>query len=113
MRPRDIALERMLRRARTQEGGAVWREVAERLRSPRSLSETNVSKINRYTQDGDTAVVPGRVLGSGRMDHAVKVAAYDFTRGALSKLRDAGCEAVRIEDMVAENPSGEGVKLIV
>jgi len=54
----------------------IWKDLARRLSKPaRRRAEVNISKINRYTKEGEIVVVPGKVLGAGRLDHKVVVAA--------------------------------------
>jgi len=90
----------------------IWRDVAERLWKPRRQRvEVNLSTINRYTENGDVVVVPGKVLGSGELDHPVTVAAWKFSRRALKEIRKKG-EAITIDDLLERNPEGKGVKII-
>ncbi|HDM23801.1 MAG TPA: 50S ribosomal protein L18e [Candidatus Bathyarchaeota archaeon] len=91
----------------------IWRAVAEQLAKPRRLrAEVNISKINRYTSEGDTVVVPGKVLGCGELDHPVTVAAFAFSKNALEKIKAAGGRAVTIWQLVEENPKGSNVKIM-
>jgi len=64
--PRLLDLISLLKDASRQNEVNVWRDIASRLESPaRSYAEVNLSKINRYASNGETIVVPGKVLGSG------------------------------------------------
>jgi len=104
----------LLRKTSYQEKALIWRRVRELLYKPkRRRIIVNISKLNRYTQEGDVVVVPGKVLGSGYIDHKIKVAAYDFSLSARKKLKDAGCEILSIKELLVENPKGKGVKIIV
>ena len=104
---------RELRRASAQNKASIWRRVAEILEGPsRQRPAVNISKINRYTEEGDVVVVPGKVLASGTIDHKVKVAAVSFSSGAIEKIRKAGGEAIHILDLLKENPRGSNVKII-
>ena len=90
----------------------VYTKVAEELKkTDKNRTEVNISKIQRHAEEGDTVLVPGKVLGSGRMDKDVKVAAFSFSRSAMEVLDDAG-EPMYIEDLLEENPEGEQVKII-
>ena len=106
-------LIRFLRRKYGEVGAKIWRDVAERLSRPRSRrAEVNVSKINRYTRPGDVVVVPGKVLGAGRIDHPVCVAAFAFSASARRKIEAAGGECISIRELVERNPKGSGVKIM-
>lgn len=105
-------LIKKLKRASRVHEAPVWRAVAYHLSKPRrERVEVNLSRINRYAEDGDMVVVPGKVLGSGELTKKVTVAAWKFSRTAMVKLRSAG-EAITIEELLQRNPEGKGVKII-
>ncbi|MCJ7478835.1 MAG: 50S ribosomal protein L18e [Candidatus Nanohaloarchaeota archaeon QJJ-7] len=90
----------------------IWDIVAEELeKANRKVREVNVSTIEREADDGDTVVVPGKVMGSGHMTEDITVGAFKFTDGALETINESG-EAVYLEELVDENPDGEGVILL-
>lgn len=90
----------------------IWNDVAENLgKVNRSRPEVNVSDIERVAQDGETVVVPGKVLGSGRLTKEVDVAAFKASRGARDEISENG-EFMFIRDLVEENPDGSGVRLV-
>ncbi|RLE83677.1 MAG: 50S ribosomal protein L18e [Thermoprotei archaeon] len=113
--PTNIHLRRLihhLRKASRENKVKIWRRVAELLSRPtRNKVEVNISKINRYTEDGDVVVVPGKVLGSGELDHKVIVAAWSFSRKAYDKISKSG-KAISIKELIESNPKGKGVKII-
>ncbi len=115
--PTNIVLRMTIRRLRgtaNKYKASVWRYVAELLERPRRLRvEVNVSKINRYTNAGDTIVVPGKVLGAGSIDHPVTVAAIAFSAEAIRKITSAGGRVLHILQLVEENPRGSNVKIII
>ncbi len=91
---------------------AVWQRVADELqRSNRSQRTVNLSRIERHTEDGDTVVVPGKVLGSGRLTKDVTVAAFNFSASAREAVHGAGT-ATHIEDLVEDRPDGSGVEVL-
>jgi len=92
---------------------SIWKDIAERLNKPtRIRAEVNVSKINRYTKPGDVVVVPGKVLGAGKIDHPVTVAAIAFSESAIKKIKEAGGRVLHILQLVQENPKGSNVKIM-
>ncbi|RLE68201.1 MAG: 50S ribosomal protein L18e [Thermoprotei archaeon] len=114
--PTNVHLRRLihlLRKKARENRAPVWRRVAELLERPtRIRPEVNVSRINRYTREGEVVVVPGKVLGSGALDHSVVVAAYAFSRRAREKIEAAGGRALPISKLVEENPRGSRVKIL-
>ncbi len=90
-----------------------WKRVAELLMRPsRKRVVVNVSKINRYAQDGDVVVVPGKVLGAGELEKKITVAALSFSYTALEKITQSGSKALHIYELVKENREGKGIKII-
>lgn len=90
----------------------IWNEVAENLgKVNRRRPEVNISDIERNTSDGDTVVVPGKVLGTGNLDKSVDVAAFQASKGAKEEIKENG-EFMFIRDLVEDNPEGSDVKVI-
>ena len=96
-----------------RDGGAdVWRDVADRLEKPRRThAEVNLGRIERYAQEEETVVVPGKVLGSGALRKNVTVAAVDFSGSARTKIEQVG-ETIDLEQAVERNPDGTNVRVI-
>ncbi|ACV12684.1 ribosomal protein L15 [Halorhabdus utahensis DSM 12940] len=93
-------------------GGDVWSDVAERLEKPRRThAEVNLGRIERYAQEDETVVVPGKVLGSGVLQKDVTVAAVDFSSTAERKIDQVG-ETLRVEQALEDNPDGSNVRVI-
>ena len=104
---------RMLRKSASEMKAPIWREAAEALSKPRSRRVTvNVSRINRYTKEGETILVPGKVLGAGKLDHPVTVAAFSFSKSAKIKISEAGGKAITIPELIEANPKGSNVRLM-
>jgi len=114
--PTNVHLRRLihyLRKKARENKAPAWRRVAELLERPsRIRPEVNLSKVNRYTKEGDAVVIPGKVLGSGVLTHKVVVAAFAFTKKAKEKIEAAGGEALTIPQLVERNPKGSGVKIL-
>ncbi len=105
---------RELRKAAKANRVNIWRYVAELLEKPaRRRIVVNVYKINKYTVDGDVVVVPGKVLGIGKLDHKVTIAAISFSKNAVEKIMSVGGRAIHVLELVKENPTGSRVKVII
>ncbi|MFW5903167.1 MAG: 50S ribosomal protein L18e [Halolamina sp.] len=93
-------------------GTNVWADIAERLEKPRTThAEVNLGRIERYAQEDETVVVPGKVLGSGVLQKDVTVAAVNFSGTARKKIDQVG-EAVQLEQALEDNPEGSNVRVI-
>ena len=96
-----------------KENAPIWRRVAEELARPtRKRREVNVGEIEKHARDGDVVVVPGKVLGRGRITKKVTVVAWSFSASAARKIEEAGGKALWILDYVEKNPKGSGVRII-
>ncbi|MEM1542313.1 MAG: 50S ribosomal protein L18e [Ignisphaera sp.] len=104
---------RILRKYSKLYNARIWRYVAELLGKPsRKRVVVNLSKINRYTSNEDVVVVPGKVLGTGSLNHRVTVVAISFSQQAIAKIKSMGGRAIHILEFLNENPKGSRVKVI-
>lgn len=111
--PELISLIRDLKKNSRENKAEIWSSLANRLaNSKRSRIAVNVSRLNRYTKDNETVVVPGKVLGAGKADHSMNVAAFAFSDVAQSKIQKAKGKCLSIRDLMKKNPSGKNVKLM-
>lgn len=111
--PRVVRLIDDLKAASRDGGARIWRDVARRLEKPtRNYAAVNVSKINRHTGTNDLVLVVGKVLGAGEMNHNVTVAALSFSDQARSKIKSAGGECLRIEELMARDLACSGVIIL-
>lgn len=110
--PRVVQLIADLKRMANERGSPLWKDIAEWLEKPRrQYAEVNLSKINRYAEPNDTIIVPGKVLSSGTIEKPVTVAALAFSKKAFDKISSSG-KCMSIEELMASNPKGSGVKII-
>jgi large subunit ribosomal protein L18e len=111
--PQINQLIHILKQKAYQEETPLWKDLARRLERPtRRQAEVNISRINRHTSDDEIVLVPGKVLGSGALDHKVQVAALDFSQTAVEKIVSAGGKCLDITLLVEENPQGSGIRII-
>ncbi len=111
--PRLASLISLLKHTSRENEVNLWRDIADRLEAPsRNYAEVNLSKINRYATNGETILVPGKVLGSGILDLSVKVAALNFSQSASEKIRQADGECMSIEELISVNPAGSRVRIL-
>ncbi len=95
-----------------EQDAPIWNEVAENLgKVNRQRPEVNLSDLERIAEDGETVVVPGKVLGSGRLTKELDVAAFKASTGARESIEENGSFQF-IRDLVEENPEGSEVRVI-
>jgi len=111
--PRLLNLISLLKDASRQNEALVWRDIASRLEAPaQNYAEVNLSKINRYAGNGETIVVPGKVLGSGMLETSVRIAALNFSQSAETKIREANGQCMTIEELIRDNPRGSKIRIL-
>lgn len=111
--PRVMEVVRILKKASWDHDAPIWRDVAKRLEKPkRSWAEVNVGQIDNLCNDGETIIVPGKVLGAGEITKKVTVGAFSFSKSAEEKIRSSGGKAVVIEEIVKKMPNGKNIRII-
>jgi large subunit ribosomal protein L18e len=108
----NIHLRKLISDLRKQ-SKPIWKRVAEDLeKSRRNRRVVNLSRINRYSKEGEVVVVPGKVLGDGVLEKKLDIAAFQFSQSAIEKIKNAGGNAMTIKELLEKNPEGKGVKLL-
>jgi len=96
-----------------ESGTRIWKDVANRLSVSKSRRvAVNLSRLNRYTEKGEIVIVPGKVLGTGRIDHPINVAAFDYSEQARAKIITAKGKCLSISQLLKKRPKGDNVKII-
>jgi large subunit ribosomal protein L18e len=108
---RDLIQE--LKKKGTEQSAPLWKRVASDLeRSTRSRRVVNLSSLSKYTQENDTIVVPGKVLGSGELAHKLTIAAFKFSDSALEKIEKAGAKVIPLTELSKESPKGKKIRVL-
>ena len=90
----------------------LWKRVAVELESPtRRKREVNVFKLDAAAKEGETVIVPGKVLGSGVLSKNITVAALSFSESAKQKIAAKG-KVITIEEAMKQNPQGTKVRIM-
>lgn len=90
-----------------------WNKAASILASPRrNKVAVNLDALDKISKEGDTLVVPGKVLGNGDVSKKLRIAALSFSQEALKKLKDKKCEVITIKEEMKINPKAQGVKIL-
>jgi len=111
--PELVQLIRFLKKQSREDKVKIWKDVAERLAKPRRRRTTvNVSRLNRYTEKKEAVVVPGKVVGAGKMDHPITVAAFLFSEKAKEKIKAARGRTLSLRQLIKKNPKGSKVRII-
>lgn len=91
----------------------LFKRIASDLERPtRIRRNVNLSRINRFTKENEIIVVPGKVLGSGTLDHSLTIAAYKFSLSALDKIKGSNSNAITINDLIKDEVKGKRIRII-
>ena len=77
-----------------------WKSIYKNVAVPaRSSASVDIYRIGRHSKENDLVVVPGKVLGKGKLGHRVRIAAIEYSDGAEKALRDSGCSIISINEL--------------
>ncbi len=111
--PNGIKLVKELKQAAKKEDAGIWKRLAGELdRGRQNRRNVNIWRINKHTTDGETIVVPGKILGSGNLSHKLNIAAFKFTEGARHKIEKSGSKILSMSELIKKNPHGSNVRII-
>lgn len=92
---------------------SIWRDVAKRLNNGRRrYASLNLSKIDRLCSEGEVLVVPGSILGTGRITKKLTLSALHISEKALQKVQEAGCTYKTLAELSEENPKGTNIRIM-
>jgi|SRR3989304_5680069 len=90
-----------------------WIKIAGILSSSRRDSlDLNLGEIDAKVQEGDTVLIPGKVLSQGEIKKKIKVIAYKFSEKAKEKLSKDKVQMSSIIDEIKKNPEAKGFKVL-
>lgn len=90
-----------------------WKRVAELLSGPRNKRiNVNLNDLEAISEEGETVVVPGKVLSQGEPNKKIKIASLTFSKGAKEKLLKSKITHSTILEEIKKNPEGKKIKII-
>lgn len=111
--PSTVLLIQHLKKESSIQKIDLWKRIAEDLeKSSRLRREVNLSRINRFTKPQEVVIVPGKVLGSGVLDHGVVVAALSFSGSSRQKIEASKGKTLTIVELMKQNPKGKDVRIL-
>jgi len=96
-------------------GQAFWRTVAKKLEKPRRLMpKVNIEKLDVLgtKHSNKIFIVPGKVLGKGKLSKPVKVCALTFSERAKSEITKNKGEAITFDKLMEKEVKGKEVMII-
>lgn len=96
-----------------KENKPLWKRVATELEKPtRQRREVNIYKLESYAKDGETIIVPGKILGNGVLSKKLVVAALAISASAEDKIHSQKGEVLSIEELMKKNPQANKVRIM-
>ena len=108
-----INLIHELKKQSNEKDVAIWKDIALRLeKSSKNWPVVNLNRISKYTQDKETAIIPGKVLSNGNLTKKITIAAWSFSDKSKEKIKKAGGNFISIEELIKNNPKGENIRIL-
>lgn len=91
-----------------------WIKVAGILSGPRRKSiDFNLQEINKNAKEGESILIPGKVLSQGEVDKKIRIVALGFSGKAKEKLSKSKNEVVTIIEEIKKNPGAKDLRIMV
>jgi large subunit ribosomal protein L18e len=102
-----------LRNAFKKTRAPIWRALEEELAASRAnRREINVMRLAQITKADEVVVVPGKILGTGSLDHKLTVCSFSISETAAKKVIESGGKVMTFDDLINKHPDGNGVRII-
>ena len=102
-----------LKKKSQEQNTNLWKRIALDLERPaRNRRIVNLSRINRHTKENEIIIVPGKVLGSGALNHKLTISAFQFSESAKNKLLENGSKIIPLAELSNEDPKGKKIRII-
>ncbi len=90
-----------------------WKAIALELERPtRQRRVVNLSKIDRFTSEGDFIVVPGKVLSAGELTHPLTIAAWKFSGSAKEKIEGKKAKGMTLAELLKSDIKGKKIRIM-
>jgi len=110
-------LSQGLRKASKESKRKIWKGLnkilSDKSRRQRKKVTVNLFKLDKLAKKfkDKTFIVPGKVLGTGKLNEKVKVVAFDFSERAFKKINEKG-SAIRMNDFIEKNANEKNLMII-
>ena len=108
-----IQMAKELRGASKKNNAPIWLKLAElALKPSRSRRVINLGQLDKFVNDNDVVVVPGKVLGTGNISHKITLCSFSISTTGAKKVTQSGGKLVDFTHLIKNHPTGKGVKII-
>ena len=100
-------------RAAKKTGSEFWMQIASILSGPRRAKiAVNLNEIEKSAKEGDSIVVPGKVLSQGEISKKIALVAFSFSEKTKEKLLKTKSQAITVMEEIKKNPQGKGLRMM-
>ena len=108
-----IRMAKDLKKASIKNDAPIWAKLAEYSLKPSIAKRViNLTRISQLTKENDTVACPGKVLGTGSINHKITLCSFSISNSAATKIINNGGSLVSFSDLIEQNPTGKGVLLL-
>lgn len=108
-----IQMVKTLHAASKKNNAPIWQKLADlALKPTRAKRTVNLGQIDKFVSDNDVVIVPGKVLGTGSLSHKITLCSFSISTSGAKKITESGGKILNISQIIKENPTGKGVKII-
>ncbi len=108
-----LQMAKQLRGASKKNNAPIWLKLAElALKPSRSRRVINLGQLDKFVNDNDVVVVPGKVLGTGNISHKITLCSFSISTTGAKKVTQSGGKLVDFAHLIKNHPTGKGVKII-
>ena len=109
-----IHMAKELKAASKKNKAPIWSKLAEMALKPtRAKKVLNLGQLDKFVVDNDVVVVPGKVLGTGNISHKITLCSFSISSSGAKKVIQSGGKIVDVSQLIKNNPTGKGVKIVV
>ena len=107
-------LIKTLKKKANEQNARVWDEIAYYLSKPtRQRPVVNLIKIEKVAKEGETVIIPGKLLAGGDLNKNVTVVYWKASESAIKKLNSKGIKHYTIEEYININPKGSNTRIVL
>src|SRR5438132_11918281 len=108
-----LQMAKQLRGASKKNNAPIWLKLSKlALKPSRARRVMNLGQLDKFVNDNDVIVVPGKVLGTGNISHKITLCSFSISTSGAKKVVQSGGKVVDFAQLIKSNPTGNGVKII-
>ena len=108
-----IHMAKELKVASKKNKAPIWSRLAEMALKPsRARKVLNLGQLDKFVKDNDIVIVPGKVLGTGNISHKITLCSFSISSSGAKKVIQSGGKIIPVAQLIKNNPTGKGVKII-